>query len=210
MYRDGHYLHVGRIGGVAFRAHWTLPIGLLALGGFQFNPVVWVSLLAITVIHESGHAVMANAFGLAPRSIDVHGVGGRCIYEGYVISDVARSAIAWGGVLAQVILFVLARRIGELAGDSGGPHFLLAIGMLTGWNAFIAALNLLPIPGLDGAEAWRLFRWANIARLGHRVRARARRIRARLSVLPSEPPDAAARTARQRGRIRRASRIDPD
>jgi Zn-dependent protease len=156
------FLQVARIKGVGIRVHWTTPIGLFVFGGFGFAPIVWAGLLFIILVHEAGHAVLARALGLWPRTIDVHGAGGRCIYEGRP-SDVQRSVIAWGGVLAQALVFVVARRVGELFAEVGGPRFELTISLLTFANAVFLVVNLLPIPGLDGAAAWPLFRWRNIS-----------------------------------------------
>jgi Zn-dependent protease len=174
------YFHVLRIKGVAFRLHWTAPVGLFALGGFGFAPIVWASLLFIIVVHECGHAILAHAVGMTPLSIEVHGLGGRCSYVGSPTAA-ERSTIAWGGVLAQGLLLLLTWRIGELFAELGSG-FAQAIGLLISANAMILVLNLVPVPGLDGAQAWRLFRWRHVKDGVERVGRTTRRLRRRVGV----------------------------
>src|SRR5690606_15128439 len=79
-----------------------------------------------------------------------------CRYEGRV-SPLARSAIAWGGVLAQAALFGITW---ALLATPWAPRHWLPAQMLSVWlepNLVLIALNLLPFRPLDGAEAWKLF-----------------------------------------------------
>jgi len=151
------YVRVGRIGRAPLRIHWTTPIGLFLFSGMSFNPLVWIALLAIIVVHEVGHALLARRYELRLVSIDITAVGGTCRLEG---DPTLREAaiVAWGGVLAQAGLLVVALVV------SGLLH-AVGLGMLDGvfhvliWsNLILMAINLLPIHPLDGATAWRLFR----------------------------------------------------
>jgi hypothetical protein len=89
-------------------------------------------------------------------SIDAHGAGGVCHWEGRV-SDIWRALIAWGGVLAQALLLVGAY---VYLFAFGPPQTAMGAGLtdaLTDGNLWLMAVNLIPIPGFDGSEAWPLF-----------------------------------------------------
>jgi hypothetical protein len=173
------YLHVGRLAGAPIRLHWSIPIGALVLGRFRFVPWFWVSFLVLVLVHEAGHALMVRAARARVVSIDAHGAGGVCHWEGSV-SDIWRALIAWGGVVAQAVLLVGAY---VCLAAFGPPHTEMSAGMadaFTDGNLWLMAVNLIPIPGFDGATAWPLFpallrRWrARRAKKREQARAMAR------------------------------------
>lgn len=148
----------------AFRApiyiHWSVfaIAGVLAIGS-RGDPVYAViailSYFAIILIHECGHAWVARRRHYQVNCIRVSSYHGRCEVEApdYEWDDVA---IAWGGVLAQVVVAIPMIVI-QLA----VPHRMLgaaglAIRMLGQVSVMIALLNLIPVRGLDGEKAWRV------------------------------------------------------
>lgn len=153
---DRGYLTLMRVRGVPVRLHWTLPLGALLLSGGRFAPGVWLGILGVILIHEVGHALLVRAVGLVNVGIDLTGFGGQCRYVGSP-TPTQRSIVAWGGVLAQLVVLALA--IGALA-IFGAPEsaFLADLAhACTRANAFLIVINLIPIRPLDGAEAWPLF-----------------------------------------------------
>ena len=69
-----------------------------------------------------------------------------------------QATIAWGGVIAQGALLIVSLVVFSALGwPEAGQRGELG-DALTWTNASVAALNLLPIPPLDGADAWTLFR----------------------------------------------------
>jgi stage IV sporulation protein FB len=151
------YVRVGRIGRAPLRIHWTTPIGLFLFSGLSLNPLVWVALLGIMIVHEVGHAILARRYALRLVSIDITAVGGGCHLEG---DPTLREAaiVAWGGVLAQAALLVVALVVSPFV-------HVVSFGLLDGVfdtlitsNLILIAINLLPVAPLDGATAWRLFR----------------------------------------------------
>ena len=154
---SGGYVRVGRIGRAPLRIHWTTPFGLFFISGLSLNPLVWVALLGIMIVHEVGHALLARRYALRLVSIDITAVGGICRLEG---DPTLREAaiVAWGGVLAQAVLVVITLAV-------RGVLHVVAFGVLDGVfdtlitsNLILIGLNLLPIHPLDGATAWRLFK----------------------------------------------------
>jgi len=156
MFQTG-FLTLGRIRGAPIRFHWSVLVGVLFLTGFRFAPAAWLGIVALIVVHELGHAALVLRYGLRVMSIDVHGFGGECRWAGEA-TPWQRAVIAWGGVLAQLVL---------LAGTFG---FIYAIGapvtgfgreiaaVFTETNLMLMAINLLPVPPLDGSNAWSIVR----------------------------------------------------
>lgn len=171
MFETG-YLTVVRWKGTPIRVHWTTPLGMLAFGRFAFVPGIWLGYLAIVTLHEMGHAYLSRRQGLRAVSIEIHAFGGQCRYAGVAISAWQRSVVAWGGVLAQAAIFAVALPLLFVPlPPIAFVHELLYA--LTSINAMIAALNLIPFPPLDGAEAWKILRlWRE--RRGRRAARAAR------------------------------------
>jgi Zn-dependent protease len=149
-----------RICGAPVFVHWSvlLGIGLILLLGFE-QPVIALvavaSYLAIIVLHETGHAVVARRVRARPTAIRISLVHGECQHtEPYYEKD--DYLIAWGGVAAQLMVatpLILANGIAPFAHiDPFGP----IVAYLGYVNIGIAIFNLIPIPGLDGSRAWKL------------------------------------------------------
>lgn len=149
------YLTVMRIRGVPLRLHWTLPIGALLLSGGRLAPGVWLGVLGLILLHELGHAFVVHRVGLVNLGIDLTGFGGVTRWAGDPTPR-DRALVAWGGVLAQLVVLAVALPIVLVFGI--GPGFLGDLAhALTYSNLLLIAINLIPIRPLDGAEAWPLF-----------------------------------------------------
>jgi Zn-dependent protease len=151
----GGYLTIGRWRGAPVRLHWTLPLVALMFGQGRFVPGFWLGFVLIVLIHELGHAIMVRRFRCAVMSIDVHGMGGVCRWSGSPTA-IQRAWIAWGGVLAQLVALAAAYVAVALAGPPGTLFTMHLAAAFTTTNVWLIALNLLPVPPLDGAEAWKL------------------------------------------------------
>jgi hypothetical protein len=152
---QGGYFTLGHWRGIPIRTHWTIPLGAFIFTRFEFVPVLWLGFALIVLVHEFGHALMVRWCGAAVLSIDMDALGGSCSWEGEV-SPIQRALIAWGGVLAQLVLFVAVKMMDTNAGWSATLDGYQLSGVLTSTNLRIAAFNLIPIPPLDGWQAWRL------------------------------------------------------
>ena len=160
------------------RLHWTLPLGALVFGRGRFDPGFWVGFILVVLIHEIGHAAMVRRFRCRVLAIDVHALGGVCRWQGEPTA-IERALIAWGGVTAQAALYVVTlAAIGVLGDPPTAFAFQLATAY-TSTNLYLIAINLLPVPPLDGAEAWKL-----VPLLARRLRFRAPRRRGRADVPP--------------------------
>lgn len=146
---------IGRIAQVPIRFHWTALLGAWVFTGFRFDPVAWGMFFGLVIAHELGHALVVKAVKARPTLIELTGYGGLCHWRGDP-SPIGRAAIAWGGIWAQLVLLAAAE---AYLFAFGMPRDFMAyriLGVLTYSNAWMIAFNLLPIPPLDGAEAWRL------------------------------------------------------
>lgn len=153
---ESGYWQIARVKGVPLRLHWTLAVGALVFSGFRIEPAFWLGFVLVVLVHEAGHAILVRVYGQHVLAIDITGFGGLTRWTG-ATTALQRSVIAWGGVLAQGVL--LAATLGVLA-VAGPPRSIASAelaSVLTTTNLWIIGLNLLPLPPLDGALAWRLF-----------------------------------------------------
>lgn len=154
MFERG-YLTIARFKGAPVRVHWSTPLGALVFTRFMFMPGAWLGFFLIVLFHELGHAALVKAARMQIVSIDVHGLGGVCRWYG-VPSPRWRAIIAWGGVLAQALVLLLTGMALLALPTITSPFVGQLVDTFLWTNLFIIAINLLPIPPLDGAEAWPL------------------------------------------------------
>lgn len=151
---QGGSITLAHVRGAPIRVHWTTPIGAVVFTGFSLNPLVWIGFFLIVLVHEMGHAACVRLYGYTVTSIEVNGLGGRCEWAGDPTAK-EDAVIAGGGVAAQALLFAGAVLAHVVIGPM--PWFLEGIAdVFTSVNLWMMAVNLLPIPPLDGSRAWTL------------------------------------------------------
>jgi len=162
------------------RIHWTALVLAVIISGFSLRPIAWLAVLVVILIHELGHAAAVLNARATVVAIRMDALGGCCEWAGQV-TRAQRLAIAWGGVLAQLLLFggaiVGLRFIGPSVSEFWGD----ILPFLLQWNLILIALNLLPVKPLDGYDAWRLL-WMAVQDW-RRQRRRSRRQRLTLETL---------------------------
>lgn len=150
------YFRVGHLAGVVLRLHWSLPVGALVFGGLRLEPVFWLVYLGVVILHVLGHAALVKALGFEVVGMDLAGFGGQCRFRGGA-DGLEHAIIAWGGVLAQSLLLIIALSVtlafGPATSHAGGLVERACIQS----NLWIIAMNALPFAPFDGARAWRLF-----------------------------------------------------
>ncbi|MBL8950305.1 MAG: hypothetical protein JNK82_05990, partial [Myxococcaceae bacterium] len=72
------------------------------------------------------------------------------------VSPKGRAAIAWGGIWAQLLVLAAAEAWLRAVGAPSSFTALRIVSTLIEANLWLIAVNLVPLPPLDGAEAWRL------------------------------------------------------
>ncbi|MBI5533123.1 MAG: hypothetical protein HY898_10425 [Deltaproteobacteria bacterium] len=137
------------------RLHWTLPIGALVFSGGAFAPFFWLGFFVLVFLHELGHAIIVRRLGYRVTAIDITGFGGMCRWSG-AASRLERSLISWGGVGAQLVILALTFGLVTIFPflALGWTGQLVSVFLWT--NLWLAAINLLPFPPLDGHQAWQL------------------------------------------------------
>jgi hypothetical protein len=153
-------VRVGSVRGVPLFVHWSMPLGFLA--SMLILPL-WIAFIVTTIFHEAGHAVMVRLNRGYVTAFELRALGGRVDFEG-VSGEAQRAAIAWGGILGQLVLcggwaiaWLVTNPVQHENLRAWAEMFLVV-------NVAIGALNLLPIAPLDGAQAWLLFRPSRIVR----------------------------------------------
>lgn len=194
------YLRLFRLRGIPIRVHWTLPLGVLMFSGGRVAPGLWLGIVALIVLHELGHALLVHRAGLANLGIDITGFGGRCRWAG-APSPTQRALIAWGGVLAQLVVLTVTGLVVLVLGQPAQPFWANLVHAFLVTNVFLIGINLIPFKPLDGAEAWPLF--GHLARDWKRRRKWKRRVTERKKEArdaPAQTLQDALREAERRGR----------
>lgn len=146
------------------RVHFSFFLIALLLGFSLGNVILlalWVVIVFVSVLlHELGHAVVAEYYGRAPH-IELYSMGGLTISNRYsLLSYPKEILISFAGPLAGFLLggliFALVRIIGPIS--NAYIRFILAqlIWVNIGWGI----ANLIPILPLDGGHIMRnLYHW---------------------------------------------------
>lgn len=155
MLVDG-YFRVGRLSGVELRLHWSVPVGAVVFGALEIAPVVWLAYLLVIAVHELGHALIIESLGFQLIGADATGYGGQCRFRGSA-DALEHGVIAWGGVLAQLLLLAASTLVRWSAGPLSSRVALDVLHTFIEVNLWVVAINLLPFSPLDGARGWRVF-----------------------------------------------------
>lgn len=161
--------------GIDVKVHATflLIVGLGALQwgsthgarGAAFGALVTLALFACVLLHELGHSLVAQSFGIKVREILLLPIGGLAKLQGEPRSPKQEVAIAVAGPAVNVVLAAAfgawcwsMAPIGSMAAlaESAKQPSLLTFGLLLmSGNLTLAAFNLLPIFPLDGGRVLR-------------------------------------------------------
>jgi stage IV sporulation protein FB len=148
------WLTIATVSGAPIRLHWSIPIAAFVLGRFQIVPAFWAGFVLLILIHELGHALLVLRYRLGLFEIRVHGLGGECHHR--TGTPFQESAIAWGGVLGQLVVLIATQVVLLVLGPPTSTHTAQLVHVFTESNLWLMAINLLPIAPLDGAKAWPL------------------------------------------------------
>jgi Zn-dependent protease len=118
---------------------------------------------SVILLHEAGHAFVARRLGYRVWSIELHFAHGLCRFDNPHHRK-HHATIAWGGVLAQLLLAVPVMVLAQIFPVRGTPILGTAAYFLGYYSVLLVIINLLPIRPLDGAVAWQLmpYWWADI------------------------------------------------
>ncbi|HSS26519.1 MAG TPA: hypothetical protein VLL50_01065 [Usitatibacter sp.] len=168
---DENYWRLGTWGRIPVAMHWTV---LLAFAWMYL--VFWslpgtllgaAALFAVMIIHEMGHVLVLRRRKVPIDSITFFGVHGTTSHV--PSSQGIEIAVAWAGVVAQVVLLVITLSVAPLLDFSSVPALLAwAWGVIylvfTKLNVFLMVIALLPIGPFDGRAAWSIFSYVKAVR----------------------------------------------
>ena len=119
------------------------PISILCLIGFiLIEPTEYFVLIMLSVAcHEAGHLITMKFFGIDIESVTLLPVGIDIKRRGRVISYKKEIILSLSGAAVNILLFFIFHRYGFFAYS----------------NLLYAAINLIPIKGLDGGNALEAF-----------------------------------------------------
>jgi Zn-dependent protease len=148
--------------GIGIFLHWSIIfLPVIAFIGYKSVFLTFLAFflsIVIVVVHELGHVVPARVLKINVSAVVFHFLGGYCVIK-TLGKERDQIIVAWGGILFQSVLLVIALcflSIVKPSGISGHDDFRnLVFERLIGFNLFIIILNLAPFPGLDGEKAWK-------------------------------------------------------
>lgn len=153
--------------GIPVRLHIAFVLLLLwltALKGAQTSPVVFLlGIVASVVLHELGHALLAQRRGYTVRDVVLHPLRGVTLIEGN-LRPRDEVWIALAGPAVNAVLALLLAVVLVLTGESASLDSVSLLKMTEGHsmatrlcfaNLFIALFNVIPALPLDGGKALR-------------------------------------------------------
>jgi Zn-dependent protease len=142
---------------------------MFLFSGMKLQPIYYLCFLALIIIHEIGHALTVKAYGFRNHELIINGLGGACVWSGSATPK-QLSVIAWGGIIAQLIVFTIFSILSALF--TIPPHDFIdqIFRAFIGTNFLLIVINLIPYDPLDGAQAWKLFApiWSDFRSLKNR------------------------------------------
>jgi Zn-dependent protease/CBS domain-containing protein len=163
--------NLGRIAGIPIRMHLTLLVLLVwiassyMLQGLGFSAaalglVLVVTIFAIIVVHELGHALVARRYGIATRDIMLLPVGGIASLERMPDKPHQELAVAIVGPLINLalagILYIGITAVGGTTRITEATTIGGAIATQLMWiNIGLALFNLIPAFPMDGGRVLR-------------------------------------------------------
>lgn len=168
-----------RVAGIDIRVHATF-VFVLILGGAEFGRhfgragvlfgvCLVLGMFACVTLHELGHSLVAQRFGVTVREIVLLPIGGMARLSSEPRRPSHELLVAIAGPLVNVVIaFILFFAIGLDAARFSDPAYRVAIerafdpprlGALLGWwfagNVMLALFNMIPAFPMDGGRVLR-------------------------------------------------------
>lgn len=179
-------LRVGSVLGIKVRVHYLLLIlvGYILIaqgdvpvpGTHEVSPLVMILMLfAAVTLHELGHCIVAQSFGIRVLDITLWPLGGMARMSEVPESSKIESLVAVAGPIVNFILAAIAAPIWLWATSRIDEQRWLAesTGVFLELNLWMGALNLVPAFPMDGGRILRAF----LGRTGDWLRATANAVR---------------------------------
>jgi Zn-dependent protease/predicted transcriptional regulator len=164
-------LSLGKVSGIRVSIHWTflLLIAWIVIqnlrAGVATGPLLWTllfvgAIFVCVVLHELGHALAAQRYGIRTRDITLYPIGGVARLESIPHKPKEELVVALAGPLVNLVIAALIMPWTAAPLLSGteteiqiGPgNFLFAFAVV---NAWLAIFNLVPAFPMDGGRVFR-------------------------------------------------------
>lgn len=165
-------LYLGKVSGIRISVHWTFLILIFWIvfsnmrSGRNMGEIAWsvtfvLAIFVCVILHELGHALMAQRFNIKTRGISILPIGGVAQLESIPEKPKEELLVALAGpavnVLIAAILYPFVRfiqNIGELESIThiGPTNFFAALMTV---NLWLALFNLIPAFPMDGGRVLR-------------------------------------------------------
>ncbi len=147
-----------RINGVPVFVHWSVWVVVaLILFNVIRNPLgsvrALLAYLGMFLIHETGHLVAAEKMHCEVHWIRIYPICGITNFE-TPWSKFDHCVIAWGGVVAQAVVFAPIILAVSLFGYTRFEPINAVLAILGFFSLGTALFNLIPLKPLDGSIAW--------------------------------------------------------
>ena len=167
---------IGRVAGIAIKVHltfflililgaiqWGQPYGLI---GAVYGVVLMILLFVCVTLHELGHSLVAQRFGVTVREIILLPLGGVALLERNASKPWQEFLIAAAGPLVNVVIAILlfaitgaAAALGNFDGSALQMNSPPSLSAMLIWllqaNVMLVLFNLIPAFPLDGGRMLR-------------------------------------------------------
>jgi Zn-dependent protease/CBS domain-containing protein len=165
---------IARVSGIDIKVHASFALIVLyfafefgrrgGLRGALFGALVVCCLFVCVALHELGHSLVAQRFGVGVREILLLPIGGVARLEREPQKAWHELLIAVAGPLVNVVLAVALGLVGLFSFGPGytlqesvarAPEFRNLIGILVQGNVLLAVFNMIPALPMDGGRVLR-------------------------------------------------------
>ncbi|MEE8061152.1 MAG: site-2 protease family protein [Gemmatimonadales bacterium] len=166
----GSSFTIGRFAGVDLKIHVTFPLLLLwygfqyyQFGGFPAAAKIVILVLAVffcVVLHEFGHVLMAQRFGIGTRDVVLLPIGGVARLEYFPTKPRQELLIALAGPAVTLAIILVLYVVVKLLDGIDVPLTSFQVGQgflfnLLVVNVYILLFNLIPAFPMDGGRVLR-------------------------------------------------------
>ena len=150
-----------RVDGVDVYVHWSVFViaAIFLIAAIEHPAGTFSALVCyflVLLIHECGHMIVARKRGCQVECIEIYPIHGHTRFT-TPWSRYDHCLIAWGGVIAQLVVALPLIAWTALFGYTPFGPLNAVLAILGGFSMVVAVFNLLPVVPLDGSIAWGLF-----------------------------------------------------
>jgi Zn-dependent protease len=158
------YWPLGTWGRIPVTMHWTVLLSFAWMYLVFFDIVLTLVaipfVLLLLVAHEWGHVIALRRRKIGVTGVALFGIHGETSYNEYAARPSDVVAVAWSGVIAQLVVMLLAfLAVTFIPFDAipfGATLSTVIFVVLVKINVFLMIVALLPIGPFDGHQAWKI------------------------------------------------------